>query len=245
MKKQAKIYIGTSGWKYKHWDTIFYPDDLKKTDQLSYYHSIFNTVELNNSFYRQPSASNFENWKNSVPSDFVFAVKGNRFFTHLKKLSVSKFELLPFLDNAACLEDKLGPILFQLPPKWQINTERLANFLELLPRNYRYTFEFRNHTWYSKEVYDLLSRYNCAFCIYELAGHLSPLPITADFVYIRLHGPGDKYQGSYSTKNLTTWANFITQRIEEKRDVYIYFDNDQAGYAAFNAISLKEMVSLK
>jgi uncharacterized protein YecE (DUF72 family) len=242
--KNAKIYIGTSGWKYKHWDNVFYPLELKKADQLQYYYQHFDTVELNNSFYRQPLASNFENWKNSVPEGFIFAVKGNRFFTHLKKLNVTKLDILSFLDNASYLENKLGPILFQLPPKWNINIERLANFLELLPKNYRYTFEFRNHTWYTQEVYDLLAKYNCAFCIYELAGHLSPLPITANFIYIRLHGPGDKYQGSYTEQDLTKWANFIKEWNRDGKDVYIYFDNDQAGYAAFNAIELKKLIKV-
>jgi uncharacterized protein YecE (DUF72 family) len=242
MKKNGETYIGTSGWKYKHWDNVFYPETLKKADQLSYYHGIFNTVELNNSFYRQPEAITFENWKNGVPKDFLFAVKGNRFFTHLKKLKVTKDDVLAFLDNAAHLDEKLGPILFQLPPSWTINLERLAYFLALLPKNYRYTFEFRNHTWYTQELFGLLKKYNCAFCIYELAGHLSPLPITADFVYVRLHGPGDKYQGSYSDKDLLKWANFAKEWNKEGKDVFIYFDNDQAGYAAFNAVRLKELM---
>jgi uncharacterized protein YecE (DUF72 family) len=240
--KSGKIYIGTSGWKYKHWDSTFYPETLKKVDQLKYYHQIFNTVELNNSFYRQPEAETFKNWKLSVPDDFIFAVKGNRYFTHLKKLNVSKTDVMDFLDKTAHLEEKLGPILFQLPPSWNINLERLSSFLALLPNAFRYTFEFRNHSWYTQEVYNLLEKHNCSFCIYELAGHLSPLPITADFVYVRLHGPGDKYQGSYSKEDLNKWANFIKDYSKAGKDVFIYFDNDQEGYAAFNAITLKELL---
>lgn len=242
MKKHGKIWIGTSGYKYKHWDGVFYPPDLKKVNQLQYYHGIFDTVELNNSFYRQPAAGNFENWKNSVPDNFVYAVKANRFFTHLKKFNVTKNEILEFLDNSAHLDEKLGPVLFQLPPSWNINLERLAHFLTLLPKHYRYTFEFRNHSWYGDELYELLKSHNCAFCIYELAGHLSPLPVTADFVYVRLHGPGDKYQGSYSEQDLLKWAKFAAEWQQQGHDVFIYFDNDQAGYAAFNAQRLKEMV---
>ncbi|MDQ8052175.1 MAG: DUF72 domain-containing protein [Pedobacter sp.] len=243
MKKQGKIFIGTSGWKYKHWDDVFYPKMLKKSDQLNYYHHLFNTVELNNSFYRQPEAHQFAAWKMGVPDDFIFAVKANRFFTHLKKLNVTESDVLSFLDQAAHLEQKLGPILFQLPPSWKINLQRLENFLNLLPKNYRYTFEFRNHTWYGEELYRMLANYNCAFCIYELAGHLSPLPITADFTYVRLHGPGDKYQGSYTTKALEKWANFAKDASTNGKDVYIYFDNDQAGYAAYNAQELKKIIA--
>jgi uncharacterized protein YecE (DUF72 family) len=243
--KKSSIYIGTSGWKYKHWDGVFYPEDLKKTSQLPYYYGIFNTVELNNSFYRQPAAAQFESWKDTVPSDFIFAVKANRFFTHLKKLKVTAEDITALLDKTSHLAEKLGPILFQLPPGWNINTERLESFLSLLPKNYRYTFEFRNQSWYTEEVYELLAKYNCAFCSYDLAGHLSPLAVTADFVYLRLHGPGNKYQGSYTEADLIKWANFAMQHQGEGKDVFIYFDNDQAGYAAFNAQRIKLIIDEK
>lgn len=242
MKKAAQIYIGTSGWKYKHWDNTFYPEDLKKADQLIYYQNKFNTVELNNSFYRQPDASQFMKWKDAVTGHFLYAVKANRFFTHLKKLKVEQDSILSFLENASHLGEKLGPILFQLPPKWKLNIERLSYFIKLLPKSYQYTFEFRNPTWYHPEVYDLLKEHNCAFCIYELAGHISPITVTANFVYVRLHGPGDKYQGSYTNKELEKWALYCKEWQDLNKSVYLYFDNDQAGYAAFNALKLIEIL---
>ena len=142
------------------------------------------------------------------------------------------------------LKEKLGPILFQLPPKWKVNVTRFQEFLEALPKGYRYAFEFRNQTWYNKEIYQLLQEYNCAFCIYELAGHMSPMEVTADFVYVRLHGPTEfKYQGSYSNVLLKKWAMQCAAWQKEKKDVYIYFDNDQEAYAAFNALTLRKLVA--
>jgi uncharacterized protein YecE (DUF72 family) len=137
----------------------------------------------------------------------------------------------------------MGPILYQLPPGWKINTERFAEFLKSIPKGFRSTFEFRNATWYTPEVIQLLNKFNCAFCIYQLNGHQSPMEVTADFVYIRLHGPGGKYQGSYSESELQTWADRIRKWQAEGKDVFIYFDNDQAGYAAFNASYLRSIVS--
>jgi len=240
--KSGKAFIGTSGWKYRHWEGTFYPANLKKKDQLQYFTAYFDTVELNNSFYRQPTLQNFEAWEAQSPAHFTYAVKANRYFTHLKKLNVSRNEIVEFLDASLGLGKKLGPILFQLPPKWQINTDRLERFLEILPSGYRYTFEFRNETWYHEAVFSLLKQYDCAFCIYDLGGHQSPIVATADFVYIRLHGPGEKYQGSYSRSALTKWAELCNAWLQENKDVYLYFDNDQEGYAAFNAIELKKMM---
>ena len=140
------------------------------------------------------------------------------------------------------LEEKLGPILFQLPPMWHVNTTRLHDFLKLLPPYYRYTFEFRHPSWYTSEIYSLLQQYNAAFCIYELEYHLSPLEVTADFVYVRLHGPGAKYEGSYPEETLQHWATKCIAWQQQVLDVYVYFDNDQLGYAAFNAQRLQTIV---
>ncbi|WP_293788327.1 DUF72 domain-containing protein [uncultured Pedobacter sp.] len=209
---------------------------------MRYFTANFATVELNNSFYRQPRLKNFETWQEQAPAHFTYTVKANRYFTHLKKLNVSKNEIVEFLDACLGLGTKLGPILFQLPPKWGINTERLERFLEMLPDGYHYTFEFRNPSWYHETVFSILKKYHFAFCIYDLGGHQSPITTTADFVYIRLHGPGEKYQGSYSLSALTKWAERCNAWLNEKKDVYVYFDNDQEGCAAFNAIELKKMV---
>jgi len=236
-----KIYIGTSGWHYKHWIGTFYPEGTKDAEQFGYYLQHFDTVELNNSFYRLPAKETFANWRRSVPKDFIFAVKASRFITHMKKLKDPVESIEQFFDHVNALKEKLGPILFQLPPGWKLNLERLETFLSYLPKQYRYTFEFRNATWYTEEVYGLLRKHNCAFCIYELEHHLSPEIVTADFVYIRLHGPGNKYQGSYSTATLQKWMRKCKAWLKEKKDVYVYFDNDQVGYAAFNAVKMREL----
>jgi len=241
MPKKGRIYIGTSGWHYKHWNGTFYPEGTRAAEQLEYYLKYFGTVELNNSFYHLPPPETFRKWKAAVPRDFIFSVKGSRYITHMKKLKVAQESIDRFFNSAGCLGKKLGPVLFQLPPGWKVNHERFAAFLALLPKRRRYAFEFRNSTWYDKEIYRLLRRYGCAFCIYELAGHLSPEEVTADFVYIRLHGPGEKYQGSYTAAALRKWARKCLQWQAAGKDVYVYFDNDQAGYAAFNAVSLARL----
>jgi uncharacterized protein YecE (DUF72 family) len=240
---KTKIYIGTSGWHYKHWIGTFYPHGTRDFEQLAYYLRFFKSVELNNSFYRLPPPQIFSNWKKAVPSDFVFAVKGSRFISHMKKLNVERESVSIFFKSVTKLKEKLGPILFQLPPKWKLNVERLSNFLRILPKKHRYAFEFRNQTWYNEKVYALLKKYSCSFCIYELEHHLSPVITTADFVYVRLHGPGSKYAGSYTAKQLSKWANYCREWQRLGKDVYIYFDNDQLGYAAFNAQTLQKLVS--
>jgi uncharacterized protein YecE (DUF72 family) len=240
---KGHIYIGTSGWNYKHWIGTFYPADTKAAGQLPYYVTRMNTVELNNSFYHLPDRETFVNWKTNTPNDFIFTVKASRYITHMKKLKDPKEPLGVFLQHARGLGKKLGPILFQLPPGWKINYERLEAFIKILPKKRRFTFEFRNPTWYDPRVYALLRHYNVAFCIYELNGHRSPAEITADFVYIRLHGPGGKYQGRYTNRDLKNWSVKIQAWQDAGKDVYVYFDNDQAGYAAFNATTLIELIS--
>lgn len=237
------IHIGTSGWHYKHWRKTFYPDNLRETDWLTYYSKIFNTVELNNSFYRMPATSTFEKWKASAPPGFNFAVKANRYITHSKKLQNAAQYADDFFQRASKLEGALGPILFQLSPHWDINTDRLADFTQALPVGPRYVFEFRNQTWYDRQVYEILRANNCAFCIYQLAGHLSPLEVTADFVYVRLHGPGGKYEGKYTDADLSEWARRCLSWQQRTKAVYIYFDNDQHGYAVENAKTLRTMTN--
>src|SRR5690349_11557428 len=173
--RKGKYYIGTSGWHYKHWKGKFYPEDISDKEHFAYYSSIFSTVEINNSFYRLPTLKTFSDWRRASPANFTFSVKGSRFITHMKKLNVNASSIQKFFNRAERLKEKLGPILFQLPPKWKVNSERLSNFLDRIPRAHRYVFEFRNETWYSKEVYDVLKKHNSAFCIYELAHHLTPL----------------------------------------------------------------------
>lgn len=210
---------------------------------LSFYLQNFDTVEVNNSFYKLPAPGTFASWRDATPEDFVFAVKASRFLTHNKKLKDPENALNNFLPRAVELGEKLGPILFQLPPKWRCNPERLELFLEALPRDHRYAFEFREPSWHCAPVFEILRRYNAAYCIYELAGFSTANEITADWTYVRLHGPGGKYQGSYSDATLATWAEQIKEWESRLRAVYVYFDNDQAGFAAHNAIRLKQLVA--
>lgn len=241
--RKGEIYIGTSGWHYKHWKKVFYPDGLADDQQFDFYASRFDTVEINNSFYRLPTAETFASWRKQAPADFIFAVKGSRFITHMKKLNMDKEGIQLFFSYVRYLKKKLGPILFQLPPRWKFNAERFQHFLSILPSKYRYAFEFRDPSWYNQQTYDLLKKYNCAFCVYELAGHQSPDVITAGFVYMRAHGPTDqKYQGSYSSARLKKLAKKCLLWQKQRLDVYVYFDNDQAGYAAFNAEELMRLI---
>ena len=196
------IRIGTSGYHYKHWRGPFYPQNTSASKMLEFYLRHFDTVELNNSFYRLPAASVFDEWKRATPANFVFAVKASRFLTHNKKLRDPDHALDTFLSRAVHLGAKLGPILFQLPPKWKVNLERLEGLLQVLPRRFRYAIEFREQSWINSEVDSLLARFNAAFCIYELAGYHSPITVTANFAYVRLHGPAaGKYQGSYDNES--------------------------------------------
>jgi uncharacterized protein YecE (DUF72 family) len=236
------IHIGTSGWHYDHWQGTFYPEDMGSDAWLSYYTDHFQTVEINNTFYQLPSEKTFTQWRDSVPDAFLFAVKANRYITHMKKLKDPQEALDNFMRGASRLGPKLGPILFQLPPRWHCDVERLSSFVARLPPDLQYTFEFRDPTWFQDAVYDVLAEHNIAFCLYEIAGRVSPKHVTADFVYVRLHGPTDQaYQGQYSAETLDMWAkSFNTWRAEGKT-VYCYFDNDEAGYAPQDAQRLRAM----
>lgn len=209
---------------------------------LDYYARHFRTVEINNSFYRLPPEKALENWRESTPRGFCFAMKGSRYLTHMKKLKDPAPGIAKFMERAALLGEKLGPIVFQLPPWWELNLPRLEEFLEALPKRHRYAFELRNETWRTGEVYRVLRRHNAAFCIYELAGFQTEFTLTANFTYVRLHGPGGAYAGSYDRRKLQEWAERIREWKSELRAVYVYFDNDQAGFAVENARTLQEMV---
>lgn len=236
------LRIGTSGWHYKHWVGNFYPARLPVSKMLKHYYEHFDTVEINNSFYMLPKVETLRTWRDITPKGFEFAIKASRFLTHNKKLKDPQNALDNFLPRAEALGEKLGPILFQLPPKWRLNLDRLAEFLDALPSHHSYTFEFREPSWLNDKVYELLHKHNAAFCIYELAGFYSPIEITADWTYVRLHGPGGKYQGSYNDRTLREWAKRIERWSGKLKSCYVYFDNDQAGFAAKNALTLKKFV---
>ena len=243
MKSVERIHIGTSGWHYSHWQGVFYPEEMAKKEFLKYYADHFQTVEINNSFYQLPKKETLTSWRNSVPSGFIFTVKASRYITHMKKLKDPSEPLHTLLETVEVLGDKLGPILFQLPPRWQFNPQRFDNFLDSLPANHRYAFEFRDPRWFNTSAYEMMSKHRAAFCIYELAGLLSPKEVTADFIYIRLHGPGKAYQGEYDTDALAGWAGAFYTWAKQGKEIFCYFDNDEAGYAAQDALRLQKMCS--
>lgn len=233
-----RAYIGTSGWHYPHWVGPFYPDGTRAPDMFRWYAERFQTVEINNTFYRLPAPGTFERWRAAAPRGFLFACKASRFITHVKRLAVDASSISRFFDAVDLLGPHLGPILFQLPPRWHRNAERLAAFLDQLPPGHRYAFEFRDEDWMAPEITALLRAHRAAYCFYDIDGRHPEVPVTANFVYVRLHGPGGPYQGSYDARALRGWARRIRGWQDEGRDVYCYFDNDQHGYAALNAARL-------
>ncbi len=243
MVNEGNVHIGTSGWQYGHWKGPFYPEGLSASDYLTHYAERFHTVEINNSFYQLPKKETLRRWRSKSPQDFIFSFKANRYITHMKKLKDPASSLSRMLELLPALGGKLGPVLFQLPPKWRFNPERFFDFLESLPSKYRYAFELRDPSWLDHRAYEALNEVGAAFCIYEFAGRTSPKEITSDFVYIRLHGPeAVPYKGQYPTKVLSGWAGAISTWSEQGRDVFCYFDNDEAGYAAQDALRLQEML---
>ena len=236
----GKVHIGTSGWHYKHWLGLFYPEKLPAREMLNFYVQHFDTVEINNTFYHLPADTTFDAWRENTPPGFLFAVKGSRFITHMKKLKDPASSTAKFFAGAERLEEKLGPILFQLPPHWHLNLERLKEFLETIPKGHQYVFEFREPSWHVPEVYDSLRRFNAAFCNYDFAGSATRIEITANFTYIRFHGA--HYSGSYSGKELREWAAKIKKWRRTLKDIYVYFNNDIGGHAINNAKELKELI---
>jgi len=237
-----KLHIGTSGWSYEHWKELFYPERISGDQMLGFYAKHFKTVEINTTFYRLPSKQTLKNWYQTVPDHFIFSVKASQYITHRKKLIDPKETTHNFFDRVQILDDKLGPILFQLPPRWHKNKNRLADFIRVLPTDYHYVFEFRDSTWFSDDITELLYKKNVTFCIYDLEGKQTPFHITNDLVYVRLHGPGAKYQGSYSKDLLETWTNRFRSWLDERHEIYCYFNNDYETYAPRNASLLLKLM---
>jgi uncharacterized protein YecE (DUF72 family) len=240
--RSGAIHIGTSGWHYKHWVGPFYPEKLPPSRMLDFYTRHFDTVELNNTFYRLPTESGVASWRESTPKGFCFAAKGSRFITHMKKLKDPEPAVAKYFERVEPLGSKLGPIVFQLPPWWEVDSERLEAFLEALPPGRKYAFELRNPTWHNAAIYRILRRHKAAFCIFEIAGFHSGFEITSNFTYVRLHGPGGAYQGSYPDETMRAWAERVRAWRQDLRAIYIYFDNDQAAFAVQNALTLKRLV---
>jgi uncharacterized protein YecE (DUF72 family) len=235
--RHGSFRVGTSGYEYNHWRGLLYPEDLPKRKWLSRFVEEFDTVEINNSFYHLPLATSFERWRDTAPPGFVFALKFSRYGTHLKHLREPHSSLDPFLERATLLRGKLGPILVQLPPSWQIDAERLDAFLAAAPRAIRWTVEFRHRSWLVDEVYAILERHGAALCIHDrLADH--PWRLTADWMYMRYHG--GNYDGRYSAQRLSADAERLARELRAGRDVYVYFNNDLGGHAVVNARQMRE-----
>lgn len=239
---RGAIHIGTSGWHYGHWRGPFYPEGMAPADFLRFYATHFRDVEINNTFYRLPAPKTLAAWRDDTPPGFVFACKASRYITHMKKLKDAPESTERFFAAVNILAPKLGPVLFQLPPAWRVNAQRLSLFLTALPAKLRYAFEFRDESWFAEDIIRLLGQRNAAFCISDLNYRQSPLNVTADFAYIRLHGPDGAYRGCYSEDSLQGWAGKIMEWRQAGIDVYCYFDNDDRAYAALNAARLLALV---
>jgi uncharacterized protein YecE (DUF72 family) len=240
----GRTWIGTSGYVYRHWRKgVFYPPGLKVPDELTYYATRFATVELNNPFYRLPTADMFARWRDATPDHFQFAVKASRYITHIKRLREVGDEIGLFMERAVLLGPKLGPILFQLPPNQQLDLPRLRDFLSLLPADRRWVLEFRHPSWHAPEVYQLLSQHTVALCI-PVGGGLHPDRITtAPFTYIRMHR-GQEPGGGFTAEELRSWAGQVRALSNAGKDVYLYFNNDWEGYAVRDAAALQELLGL-
>lgn len=241
-----KTYIGTSGYNYSHWaDGVFYPEGLAQNKWLEYYCQFFNSVELNVSFYRLPSKKVFQNWYKRTPKDFNFVAKGSRFISHVKKLKDCREPLEIFLENSSGLKEKLSCILWQLPPGLKKDLTRLEDFLKILKkscRDIRQAIEFRNKTWFDRETYDLLKRYDICLCIAHSDRWPCVKEITSDFLYLRFHGGESLYSSNYSEEELKEWAEFaLSTKIKE---IFAFFNNDAYGYAVKNALKLKELLTI-
>jgi uncharacterized protein YecE (DUF72 family) len=240
----ARVLIGTSGWHYDSWRGPFFPKGLPLKAQLQYYASQFPTTELNGVFYRTPTETAVRDWKAQTGRDFVFTWKASRFITHWKRLSENSVNSLELLEERlSLLGHKAGPILFQLPPNFQPNPERLSAFFKLLPKKRRYSFEFRHPGWYAPAILRMLSEQNISLCISDHHDAPAPWKRTADFVYVRGHGPGGRYRGHYRSATLAEWAKRIRSWKRQGCDVYVYFDNDQKSAAPADAKKLMGMVS--
>ncbi len=235
------IHVGTSGWNYSHWKDVFYPSTCARSRWLQFYAQNFTTVEVNATFYHLPKLETFETWRKTTPEGFLWAVKANRYITHMKRLSATVESLERFFSAARTLKEKLGPVLFQLPPSLAFHEDVFDEFCGNLEKyNHPGAIEVRHKSWLSDTVLAKLERCGVAFCISETAGRYPYAEaVTADFIYIRLHGSRKLYASDYSEKELQAWAEKIRRW---KRETYIYFDNDFGGYAPKNAARLKKIL---
>jgi uncharacterized protein YecE (DUF72 family) len=236
------VRVGCSGWQYRHWRGRFYPRDLPVDRWLEFYVQQFDTVELNNSFYRLPDAEQFDAWRERLPSGFVMAVKASRYLTHLKRLRDPVEPLHRLWSRAERLGDRLGPMLYQLPPRWRRDVERLASFVDRLPARRRHAIEFRDPSWYDQTIFRLLEDGGVALCLHDMPGSASQASPIGPFVYVRFHGSGARYGGGYSPQRLTVWAERLTEWAAAGLPGYVYFNNDAAAHAVRDAQRLRTLL---
>ena len=249
MPREGRLRIGTSGYVYAHWRGAFYPEDLPARERFAYYARRFDAVEVNNTFYRLPTAKVVRDWAEAAPPGFLYAFKASRYVTHMKRLLPGGTYASPvetLLDRLAPLGRKLGPVLFQLPPRMPKDVPRLRAFLQRIP--YRdgvpFAFEFRHASWYDEEVYALLGEHGVAFCIHDWVHAPTPLEVTADLVYVRFHGHRAPYRDLYGPRRLAPWVKRIREWRRQGRDVHAYFNNDEAAYAVRDARWLAEKLGV-
>jgi uncharacterized protein YecE (DUF72 family) len=239
--KRGQVRVGTSGWVYRHWRGVFYPSGLRTADWLRFYARHFDTVEINNTFYRLPSETALSLWREQAPLGFLYAVKASRFLTHRKKLKDPEEPVETILGLARRLGDRLGPLLYQLPPHWHRDVPRLDHFVGLLPRDLTHVVEFRDPSWCDEEVRAVLARAGVGCCVHDMPGFACPDWVTGRAVYVRFHGPGQqRYAGRYDRAFLREWAGRINGYRQAGHDVYVYFNNDGFGHAVVNARELRE-----
>jgi uncharacterized protein YecE (DUF72 family) len=238
----GRLWIGTSGWVYAHWRGVFYPQEMPTSKWLPYYADQFSTVELNNSFYRLPSEAAFRGWTAGTRPGFRFSVKASRYLTHMKKLRDPQEPLERFLGRARLLGEKLGPVLYQLPPRWRCNLSRLRGFLACLPADLDHVLEFRDPSWINDQVFAALEAHSVGFCTISHPTLTCPIQPTSDIAYIRMHGAEKLYASCYSEGELRWWAGQIEDVLSKGHEVYVYFNNDAYGYAVQNAQRLRELL---
>ena len=251
----GRVRIGCSGWNYRDWRGRFYPPGLPQRSWLSFYAQTFDSVELNNSFYRLPEAETFSAWRDGAPEGFCFAVKASRFLTHLKRLRDPEEPVQRLFERASRLGPTLGPVLYQLPGSFRRDVARLAHLLEILPARFRdsrgtrrslpirHVFEFRDPSWYHPDVFELLDRAGAALCLHDRVGSEIRDPVVGPFTYVRFHGSSGNYHGSYDTEALDRWADRFREMARAGRDVYAYFNNDPEATAVRNAKTLNQRLA--
>jgi uncharacterized protein YecE (DUF72 family) len=244
----VRARVGCSGWNYKSWRERFYPRGLPTARWLAYYADRFDTVEVNNTFYRLPERSTFGMWRDRVPATFVMTVKASRFLTHMKRLREPEEPLRRLFSRASALGRNLGPVLYQLPASFHLDLMRLEAFLDALPRLWsrqriRHVMEFRHPSWYVPDTFQLLERRRVALCLHDKDGSTIAEPMTGPFVYVRFHGTSGRYHGSYSNRQLDAWAHRLAEQVQDGRAVFAYFNNDPDAVAVDNALYLRGAIA--